>query len=229
MGTKERRQREKAKREQDILEAAQQVFFEKGYHQTKMDDIAKVAELSKGSLYLHFKSKDELFTRLLTECHFAILDKLRKLPTVGMNGLAQLIEVGLIYFSFFKEYPGHARAVATIMVFPIPEESYGVYSQAMMEACDEENQIVMDIVKKGQEDGSISTDLIPELVSSQMWLALMGVHLGNEQDTASYLEEYVPEHTDTSGFVQLLLKSLLRGFSASFEQFEELYQKRVSS
>ncbi len=44
-----------------ILDAADQVFGEKGYRQATMDDVAKKLGVSKGALYLYFASKDELF------------------------------------------------------------------------------------------------------------------------------------------------------------------------
>lgn len=50
-----------------ILEAARQVFSEKGYHRTSMDDIAHASGTSKGALYFHFHSKEELFHALVEE------------------------------------------------------------------------------------------------------------------------------------------------------------------
>ncbi len=67
VGTKERKVREKAARRDAILEAAKSVFFERGYHTATMDRIAEEVELSKGSLYLHFPSKEELYISLLVE------------------------------------------------------------------------------------------------------------------------------------------------------------------
>ena len=49
-----------AKREQ-ILQAALTRFASQGYHHTTVDDIAREAGLSKGSIYVHFDSKKELF------------------------------------------------------------------------------------------------------------------------------------------------------------------------
>jgi len=65
MGVKERRGREEKARLDIILEAAEKVFAEHGYRDTRMDDIAEVAELAKGTLYYYFKSKDEIFFRIL--------------------------------------------------------------------------------------------------------------------------------------------------------------------
>jgi AcrR family transcriptional regulator len=65
MGLKERREREEQSRLATILSAAESIFAEKGYYETRMDDIALKAELSKGTLYYYFKSKDEIYVRLL--------------------------------------------------------------------------------------------------------------------------------------------------------------------
>ncbi len=56
-----RREREKLNRRNEILEAARKVFAEKGYETATVDDVANAAELSKGTIYLYFKSKSDLF------------------------------------------------------------------------------------------------------------------------------------------------------------------------
>jgi AcrR family transcriptional regulator len=57
---------EQARREQ-ILAAARRCFIDNGYHPTRMDDIARAAELSKGGVYFHFRSKQEVFECLVEE------------------------------------------------------------------------------------------------------------------------------------------------------------------
>lgn len=64
MGIKERKEREKERRRQQIIVAAKRVFSEKGYNRTTIEDIAHEAELSPGTLYLYFKNKEELFASL---------------------------------------------------------------------------------------------------------------------------------------------------------------------
>lgn len=64
MGIQERKKREKERRRQQILVAAKRVFSTKGFTKATMEDIAKEAELSPGTLYLYFKNKDELFSSL---------------------------------------------------------------------------------------------------------------------------------------------------------------------
>jgi AcrR family transcriptional regulator len=64
MGIEERKEREKERRRQQIMLAAKRVFSEKGFNKTTMEDIAREAELSTGTLYLYFKNKEELFASL---------------------------------------------------------------------------------------------------------------------------------------------------------------------
>ncbi len=65
MGIAERRKREKEQRKVDIIDAAESVFFSKGWQTATMDDVADAAELSKATLYLYFKNKEELYAAIL--------------------------------------------------------------------------------------------------------------------------------------------------------------------
>lgn len=64
MGIQERKQKEKERRRQQILVAAKRVFSEKGFSKATVEDIAKSAELSSGTLYLYFRNKEELYVSL---------------------------------------------------------------------------------------------------------------------------------------------------------------------
>jgi AcrR family transcriptional regulator len=94
MGIQERKEREKERRRQQIIVAAKRVFSEKGFNKATMEDIAKEAELSPGTLYLYFKNKEELYAslslRILQFLHIRVahvnkepnLDPLQKLEAL---------------------------------------------------------------------------------------------------------------------------------------------------
>lgn len=52
---------------QKVLEAALKVFSEKGYSASKLDDVAQVANVTRGAIYWHFKDKATLFNTLVSE------------------------------------------------------------------------------------------------------------------------------------------------------------------
>jgi AcrR family transcriptional regulator len=59
--------RRKEARPQEILEAALSVFAEKGFAAARMDDVARRAGVTKGTIYLYFPSKEDLFKSLVRE------------------------------------------------------------------------------------------------------------------------------------------------------------------
>jgi len=62
---RQRREREKNQRIQSILDAAKKVFSLKGYLKSTMDEIALAAEITKPTIYLYFKTKDDLLINLM--------------------------------------------------------------------------------------------------------------------------------------------------------------------
>ena len=61
MGVAERRKREKQQRRDQAIHAAMEIYDKEGYYAITMDKISERAELSRASLYLYFKNKDEIF------------------------------------------------------------------------------------------------------------------------------------------------------------------------
>jgi AcrR family transcriptional regulator len=59
-GPRSLKDRQREERERLILEAAEELLAEKGYHETSIDEIAARVGVSKGTVYLHFPSKEEL-------------------------------------------------------------------------------------------------------------------------------------------------------------------------
>lgn len=59
--------RRKESRPQELLDAALDLFVERGFAATRLDDVAKQAGVSKGTLYLYFANKEELFKAVVRE------------------------------------------------------------------------------------------------------------------------------------------------------------------
>src|ERR687893_784666 len=88
MGTTERRERERRQRRSDILTAARKLFFTKGFRDTTIDEIARVTELARGTVYLYFAGKEEIYATVLEEG----LDVVYGLITASRSGEASPLE-----------------------------------------------------------------------------------------------------------------------------------------
>ncbi|BBO73111.1 hypothetical protein DSCW_05280 [Desulfosarcina widdelii] len=92
MGILERRRRDKDRRRQQILIAARRVFIEKGYGCTTMESIAREAELSSGTLYLYFKSKEELYASLSVRILQYLLIRMEHITEEGNKSAEKRLE-----------------------------------------------------------------------------------------------------------------------------------------
>lgn len=99
---------EQARREQ-ILSAARRCFIENGYHPTRMDDIARAAGLSKGGVYFHFKSKQEVFESIVKE-EFDESMRFLDQVTSGDRPVAEKMQaIAGHYLEYFSKAPDAPR------------------------------------------------------------------------------------------------------------------------
>ena len=75
--TKPRYRRRKEERPAEITQAAMETFAEHGYAAARVDDVAKRAGISKGLLYLYFKTKEELFKAVIRSVVVPRIDALK--------------------------------------------------------------------------------------------------------------------------------------------------------
>ncbi|MDA8142319.1 MAG: TetR/AcrR family transcriptional regulator, partial [Desulfobacteraceae bacterium] len=97
-------EREKERRRQQIIVAAKRVFSEKGFNKATMEDIAKEAELSPGTLYLYFKNKEELYAslslRILQYLHIRVSHVINQTELDPIAKLDALKEVMFDVYNF---------------------------------------------------------------------------------------------------------------------------------
>jgi len=74
-----RKERERARHRREILDAAERLFAEKGFHGATTEEIARRAEFAVGTLYKFFKSKEEIYNAVLLEGMCVRRDAIRKL------------------------------------------------------------------------------------------------------------------------------------------------------
>ena len=109
MSIKERREREETARLDAILAAGEAVFARSGYYQARMEDIAREAELAKGTLYYYFKSKDEIYLRLLVREARAVHEEIRRRMTEDASLLESLGQAFDFYLEYFEAHPAYLK------------------------------------------------------------------------------------------------------------------------
>jgi TetR/AcrR family transcriptional regulator len=175
MTTAQRRAREKARRQQEILEAAREVFFEKGIHRATVDDVAAHAEVSKGTVYLYFQSKESILARLLLEGLSILLSELEAgyAPNEPLSPEKHLRQLAEAYWRFAQNHPHYFRLLLALdrgrFRERVPAE---VYQQVLTEST-RGLELVAKAIRQGTQEGLFTAD-DPLLVAGVLWGALNG-------------------------------------------------------
>lgn len=175
MGIEERRHREKEQRRNNILDAAERVFFAKGFDVATMDEVADSAELSKGTLYLYFKSKEDLYLGVNVRALEKLYEILTHAESSELSGLDQLIVYGEAYFKFAEDYPNYFD---TLLYFEAETFDLNNPTACVKEYSELRQKISLQVkerIIKGIADGSLRSDINPPLIQLYLWAASSGL------------------------------------------------------
>ncbi len=105
MGTSERRERERLRRRDEILKTARSLFFDQGFRDTTIDDIARSAELARGTIYLYFENKEDIYATILEEGLEILLQLIVEAHNEDEDPLTNILAGHDAFMKFHDEYP----------------------------------------------------------------------------------------------------------------------------
>jgi AcrR family transcriptional regulator len=175
MGLEDRRKREKDQRRSAILKAARKLFFEKGFRYVTVENIARKAELSKGSIYLYFNSKEEIYTQILLND----IDKFNKKSSLifqnGKSAAELVMDFAFIYVDFFLNDRELFRIMMTFMLHTEDMNLAETVNQHIIEVTNNTVKIIETILQQGIEKGEFPSDINLRLSRNAMWGLLNGI------------------------------------------------------
>ena len=175
MGIAERRERERVQRQQDILDAAEKIIFSKGLDNATMDEVAEEAELSKGTLYLYFKSKEELYLAITHRGLILLESMFREAVGNPVSGIEKVFRLGTAFYRFSRQYPNYFNALSYYELKNTEE----IENWEAVQACSGTGQQVLSIliqaITEGVEDQSIRAETDPSRMALVLWGMTSGV------------------------------------------------------
>jgi len=169
-----RRERRKVERREAILLAAARVFEDKGASAVTMDDVAEAADVSKGTLYLYFSSKDDLFLALTHHPLDAVLERFEALVDSDEDGLSLLRSLLVAHHEVVHTHASRMRIALGSMCsgFEVDPDTPSLrdYSERVQRL----REAYMGAIERGQADGSIRADLDPEQAGLALWAGNFG-------------------------------------------------------
>ncbi len=167
-------QMEPGARKQAILDAALDVFAERGFEAARLDDVAARAGVAKGTLYLYFEDKEDLFEEVVRSAVSPILERLDALAAAPDLATDKILEN--VFAVFEKEVLGTKRKLLLRLIiaegprFPRIAQFYyrNVISRIM--------PLIGKVAERGVARGEVSSDAFaryPQLVAAPLLIAVI--------------------------------------------------------
>jgi AcrR family transcriptional regulator len=153
-----------------ILDAASRVFVERGYRSANVDEIAERAGIGKGTVYLYFRSKDEILLAVFEEFTTRMLQQLEgwvgsssspaaeRLRAISDITAAGVDEMRPLYPLFFEFWAAAAAGDLKARIAPVYRHIY-----------DRLRRDLVTVIADGQESGELRAEIDPTAVAS-LWV-----------------------------------------------------------
>lgn len=156
-------------RKQEIMEAALELFSQRGFHNTTMAQVARRAGVGVGTLYQHFQGKEELYHSILEDKCNRLLDNLRALvqeEDATEENLKRLLTAQIDFVekhrSFFKLYLSEQLATLEAVREKLGLKADVIYGRFF--------QLFQDIMERGVKKGELR-----DISSTHLTRAYMGI------------------------------------------------------
>ena len=154
-------ERKRIARRRRILDTGARLFAEKGYHATRMQDIADVLDLQKGSLYYYFSSKEMILFNILEEELGSALAEMNQIVAATDPSLVKIERAIAAHLTVFHRYPD----IYSIYLF----EKLNTINQEAAHKVDEMGRAIEAIwrtlLQEGIDAGELKSDVDIDLAT----------------------------------------------------------------
>ena len=175
LSLEEKRKKEKENRKNIILKAARKLFFERGFKSVTVDDIASKSEVSKGSIYLCFESKQEIYAEILIADNLALYKRLQNFAATEATTSQLLLEYARIYVNYFLDDTELFRILMTFMLqtghMNLAEKQNG----ELIWSTNQNINVISEIIQKGIYSGEFSPVDNVWKMQNAIWGMLNGI------------------------------------------------------
>jgi TetR/AcrR family transcriptional regulator, fatty acid metabolism regulator protein len=141
-----------------ILDAAVRVFARKGYHTSRVGDIAEEAGIAHGLLYHYFGSKEEVLETVFRENWSELLDAFARIESSDEPPVEQLAGIAKVLLRAWRDRPDLVRVL-------VREIARSPHLQAQVDEIRAGFVVIQRVIERGQADGSFRPEIDARLAS----------------------------------------------------------------
>jgi len=152
MATKDRREREKEQRREEILSAARKLLLEEGMKAASINRIARLSELSIGAIYFYFRDKEELYAALQLEGLDLLHRYVSETISDDLSADDAVRRIALAYLRFSEEHKSYFDIMNYFLASPTTVFSPELKTQVDGHAANS-IALLVDAIQKGVDEG----------------------------------------------------------------------------
>ena len=171
MGKALRWERRPDDRPQEILDAALKVFAERGYRNTRLEDIGEAAGVTKGAIYHYFANKEELLLRAIEhrrEEAFGRIEEVLRDKNAPVS-----TRLRLVVRRWFGSVPEERLAVVTLLVQGIAHEAPDAFRRWLAGGPAASAKLIASLVREGQARGEFRSDADADVAARMLISGLL--------------------------------------------------------
>ena len=174
-----RKQRELFEREQLILDTAQLILQKDGLQSLTMDRVAAEIEYSKGTVYNHFSSKEEIISGISCRCLNKLIEMFNRARNYAGSHRERIAAVGIAQSLYAQLHPVEMQNMQLIKSSAVREKITPEKQQSLLQLEHEITGIVLGIIRDAMKDGDIPTeqDYLPDGIMLGLWTMGYGSNL----------------------------------------------------
>lgn len=170
MSTKDRKVKEKENRKEVILNAAEKVMTELGLYGLSIEAIAEETQLAKGTIYLYFKSKEEILSSLTIKARNRLFIEFELIEKQNCNSYEQLIAIIRMNYDFYKQFPLYYDLVSLYEANHKATETGEMYQSSQ-----NITNLVQRITNKAKSEGFLNAAINPLYLAMSLWGMTVGM------------------------------------------------------
>ena len=172
---KKKRKKGKENRKNAILKAARRLFFDRGFKTVTVDNIAAKAEVSKGSIYLCFESKEEIYAQILISDNIELYERIKNFSRTEASAAQLLLEFARIYVDYFLNNNELFRILMTFMMQTSQMNLVEKQKDELIRSTNQNIKIISEIIQKGIDAGEFSPIGDIRQTQNGIWGMLNGI------------------------------------------------------
>jgi len=174
-----RRQRELFEREQLILDTAQIILQQEGQQSLTMERIAAEIEYSKGTVYNHFSSKEEIITAISCRCVNNLIELFKRAKNYSGSHRERIAAVGIAHGLYAQLHPAELQNMQIIKSAAVREKVSEKKQHDLLMLEQQVTGIVLEIVNDAVRDGDIpeAQACVPDGIVLGLWTMGYGSNL----------------------------------------------------